>query len=289
MEWNDVKHFLALARTGSVRAAGQALGVSHSTVARRVEALEEKLNTLLFDRSRDGYALTNAGVRMLPGAERIEEEMAALERDLAGTDERLAGPVSITCCDNFVARLLIRELREFCIAHPQIELAFAAESRLFSLTKREADLAIRTLPREGSLPENLIGMKLGEVVFASYVAREYEERLNPEAGFARFVSTTDRNMQEQLIAMSSHSGLAAWGSFASLDLMLEAARAGYGLVMLPTYVGDQDSTLCRLEKDDERHLADLWLLCHPDLRDNARLRAVRAEIYEVFKRWRMLF
>lgn len=79
MDWNDVRHFLALARTGSVRAAGASLGVSHSTVARRVEALEAQLGTRLFDRHRDGYLLTAEGRQMLPSAERVEHEMAALE------------------------------------------------------------------------------------------------------------------------------------------------------------------------------------------------------------------
>ncbi len=84
MDWNDVRHFLALARCGSVRAAGASLGVSHSTVARRVEALETRLSARLFDRNRDGYTLTEAGRQMLPGAERVERELAALERGLVG-------------------------------------------------------------------------------------------------------------------------------------------------------------------------------------------------------------
>jgi len=96
MEWNDVRHFLALSRAGSVRAAGAQLGVSHSTVARRVEALETKLATRLFDRNRDGYSLTQAGRQMIPGAERIEKEMSALERGVIGKDEQLAGQVALT-------------------------------------------------------------------------------------------------------------------------------------------------------------------------------------------------
>ncbi|MEM7437027.1 MAG: LysR family transcriptional regulator, partial [Myxococcota bacterium] len=103
VDWNDVRYYLALARLGSVRAAGAKLGVSHSTVARRVEALEARLAARLFDRNRDGYTLTDAGRRMLSRAERVEKEMLALERDLVGQDERLAGPVCITCCDEYVS------------------------------------------------------------------------------------------------------------------------------------------------------------------------------------------
>jgi molybdenum-dependent DNA-binding transcriptional regulator ModE len=110
VDWDDIRHFLALARTGSVRAAGSLLGVSHSTVARRVEALELWLSVKLFDRHRDGYLLTDAGTEMVAGAERVERELAALERALAGQDARLEGPVRVTCTDPFMARLLLRAL-----------------------------------------------------------------------------------------------------------------------------------------------------------------------------------
>jgi DNA-binding transcriptional LysR family regulator len=107
VDWDDVRHFLALARVGSVRAAGSMLGVSHSTVARRVEALETRLGARLFDRHRDGYLLTDAGREMVAGAERVEREMAALERGLAGQDARLEGPVRVSCTDHFIAKILL--------------------------------------------------------------------------------------------------------------------------------------------------------------------------------------
>jgi DNA-binding transcriptional LysR family regulator len=151
MDWDDVRHFLALARAGSVRAAGLALGVSHSTVARRVEALEARLAARLFDRSRDGWSLTGAGARMVPVAERIERDLAALELGLAGTDERLEGAVALTCSDPFVAGFLLRELAAFCARHPGIALHVDADGRPLDLDRREADIAVRAL-RVGVLP-----------------------------------------------------------------------------------------------------------------------------------------
>ena len=153
MDWNDVRYFLALARTGSVRAAGAALGVSHSTVARRVEALEEKLGTRLFDRSRDGYALSDAGRQMLAGGERIEAEMDALERGVLGHDERLQGPVSVTCTDSFMSRILLAALARLSEEHPGIELSLTIDSRSFDLARREADIAVRALAVGGVPPE----------------------------------------------------------------------------------------------------------------------------------------
>jgi DNA-binding transcriptional LysR family regulator len=291
MDWDDVRHFLALARTGSVRAAGASLGVSHSTVLRRVEALEEQLAVRLFDRNRDGYTLTDAGRQMLPGAERIEREMSALERGLAGQDERLAGPVAVTCCDTYISELLVEELAAFCAQHPDIELCLTADSRPFDLSKREADIAIRALPLEVQPPLYLIGQKLGPVVVANYVAQAHAIRLDPEREGAtpRWVSFADRATFEALIAESSYPHVPAWGAFSSLVLMVQVTRQGLGLALLPTYVGDREPALQRLPHPDLRHMADLWLLSHPDLRDNARLRATRAAIARAFERHGPLF
>ncbi|AUX38788.1 uncharacterized protein SOCE26_001660 [Sorangium cellulosum] len=136
VDWDDVRHFLAPARTGSVRAAGSMLGVSHSTVARRVEALETRLGVKLFDRHRDGYLLTDAGNEMVSGAERVEREMAALERGLAGQDARLEGPVRVTCTDPFIAKILLRALAGLCEQHPGIELELDADAKNLDLSKR---------------------------------------------------------------------------------------------------------------------------------------------------------
>lgn len=280
VDWDDVRHFLALARLGSVRAAGAALGVSHSTVARRVEALEGRLAARLFDRSRDGYVLTDAGREMLPAAERVEEEMAALERGLVGRDERLAGPVNVTCCDGFVAELVLGDLRPFLDAHPEIELTFTTDTRPFDLSKREADLAIRILAREAQPPAHLIGRRVAPLVIASYVSEAHADRLDPDRpGTApRWLAGTDWAIQDMLVHRASYPRFPIWGRFSSLELIAQAAVEGLGLAMLPTYAGDRVPGLRRLAKPDLRHLADLWLLCHPDLRDNARVRAMRQHL-----------
>lgn len=280
MDWNDVRHFLALARCGSVRAAGASLGVSHSTVARRVEALEARLSARLFDRNRDGYTLTEAGRQMLPGAERVERELAALERGLVGQDERLSGTVAITCCDVYISDILVRELTAFCTRYPDIELCMTTDSRPFDLSRREADIAVRTLALGASPPEHLIGTRLAPVVVASYVAVAHAERLDPELPGAapRWIAFEDRRQVERMIAATSYPDVPAWGSFSSLPLLLQATREGLGISMLPTYVGDADPALRRLARPDLRHLADLWMLSHLDLRDNARFKTARRAV-----------
>jgi len=275
MDWDDVRHFLALARTGSVRAAGSSLGVSHSTVARRVEALEARLDARLFDRNRDGYSLTESGRAMLPGAQRVEQELADIERDLAGGDARMAGLVSLTCCDAWVSAMLMPRLAALSDAHPDLQISVFNDPRPFDLSKREADVALRVLAVGDRPPEHLIGRPLVPITVCSYVALEHAQRLAPGGPGARWLAFDDAKITELLISSSSHPGVPPWGSFSSIDSLAQAAYAGLGWVMLPTYIGDRDGRLTRLAIPDLRHVADLWLLCHPDLRDNARVRAAR--------------
>jgi DNA-binding transcriptional LysR family regulator len=280
MDWDDVRHFLALARTGSVRAAGASLAVSHSTVARRVETLETRLGVKLFDRNRDGYLLTDAGNDMLAGAERVEREMAALERGLAGQDARLEGRVRVTCTDAYVGRMLLSALAGLCTEHPGVELEVHVDDAYMDLSKREADLALRAIGVGGSPPEHLLGRRLVPIVVASYVGVAHAGRLDPERGgdHLRWLGFDMAKGTEQVVAGSSYPELPIWGAFQSMEVMAHAAQAGLGLAMLPTYVGDADPALQRLAKPDVRHMADFWLLTHRDLRDNARLRVARERI-----------
>lgn len=289
MDWNDVRYFLALARLGSVRAAGKALGVSHSTVARRVETLEAHFSTRLFDRGPDGYVLTGAGRLMLPGAERVEAELAQVERSLVGQDDRLSGAVAITCGDNYVAALLLTALSDLCAAHPAVELRVTVDGRPFDLAQREADLAVRVLAAGARPPEYLLATRVAPLVLASYVAVAHLRRLDPAGGGSRWLGFEDPALSDRLIAGSSYPSVPSWGSFASLETLQHAARAGLGLAMLPVYVGDRDPALQRLEQPDLRPLADMWLLCHPDLRHTARVRAVRAAITRAFQEHAALF
>ncbi len=291
MDWNDVRYFLALARVGSVRAAGESLGVSHSTVARRVEALEVQLAARLFDRSREGYSLTAAGTLMIPGAERVEREMAELELELAGKDAKFSGSVRLTCCDQYVSEMMVQELTVFCGAYPGIELGITTDSRTFDLSKREADIAVRTLGVDSKPSEHLLGRKIVGVHTANYVATAHAHRLDPElvGKDTRWISYEERSFFESMLAMSSYSEIPPWGAFSSLALMMQATRAGMGIAMLPCYVADRDPSLRRLSKPDLRHMADLWLVSHPDLRDNARFRATRDCIVQALKQKEPLF
>lgn len=277
MDWDDVRYFLALSREGSVRAAGAKLAVSHSTVARRVEALEEKLEVRLFDRTPDGYALTDAGRLMVAGAERVEVEMSSLERSLMGQDERLEGTVRVTCTDGYLSDLITRSLAELCGQYPGIELEVTTSYRTFDLSKREADIALR-LFRPGKQPAtHLLGKQLVGVAYGNYVAIAHADRLDPElaANATRWLGWGERAQDEAWVAESSYAKVPIWGRFGNVELQLQAARAGLGIANLPCATADRDSRLRRLAKPDVRTFFDVWMLSHPDLRDTARIRRAR--------------
>lgn len=286
-----MRYFLALARHGAVRAAGTELGVSHSTVARRVEALEAQLGTRLFDRHRDGYLLTDAGREMLPRAEGVEREMCALERTMVGQDEQLSGRVSLTCCDEYISGLIFPALAQVCSEHRELDLCLTTDGRYFDLSKREADIALRILGPEASPPEHLIGRSLVPICCASYVARAHASKLDPSirGSRPRWAAFGDMKTNRALVAGSSYPDLPLWGAFTSLTLMLQAVRQGLGLAMLPCYIGDRDPALRRLDPADLRHLADLWVLSHADLRDNTRFQTVRYCVSDALRQLHDLF
>jgi DNA-binding transcriptional LysR family regulator len=185
--------------------------------------------------------------------------------------------VRVTCTDPFIGRIVIAALSPLCAEHPGIELELDADAKYLDLSKREADVALRAFLVDASPPEHLLGRRVAPIYLASYVATAHAERLDPERGgrHSRWLGSNLRKVSEDLIAASSYPELPIWGTFESVEVMIEAARAGLGLVMLPTYSCDPCPSLQRLVKADLRHVGDFWLLSHGDLRDNARLRAAR--------------
>jgi DNA-binding transcriptional LysR family regulator len=251
--------------------------VSHSTVARRVEALEERLKVRLFDRTPDGYCLTGAGAQMVARAERVEQEMATLERELLGQDERLKGRVRVTCTDEFLSDLIVQNLAPFCLSYPSIDLEISPSYRPYDLSKREADIALRILRLDKQPPEHLLGRKLVPIYYANYVAREHEQRLDPEivGSRSRWLGWTNPKTDAMWVLESSYPDVPVWGSFMGMGLQRSALRAGLGIANLPCFVGDADPALRRLGKADLKPWFSLWILSHPDLRDTERLRLAR--------------
>lgn len=156
------------------------------------------------------------------------------------------------------------------------------DQRPFDLAKGEAALAVRALPRHASPPEYLVGRRLAPIVCVNYVARAHAERLDLTRGGARWPAFDDLRLLDALVRTGSYPHLPTWGSFSTLRLLVRAASAGLGLAILPAFVVDAEPGLSRVLEPDARHVGNLWLLNHADLRENARVQAVRDVIREGF-------
>jgi DNA-binding transcriptional LysR family regulator len=294
-DWNDLRLVLAVHRTGTLAGAAQVLGVDHSTAFRRLKAVEGRIGVRLFERLPGGaYEATEAGARTAAAAERMEDEALALDRAIAGVDHRPAGRLRVTCSETMAHARLTAHLAAFRRTCPGIVVELAIENRVLSLTRREADVALRPIrPREG----DLWGRRLAGVAWAVYGAPELIAALGPLAGagdlgrcpiigwertMTRLVAADwlDRIVPETAVVYRT----------ASLVNHSVAARAGIGLALLPCYLADGDEGLVRALPDPVAGIAgELWIVTHADLKATARVRAFFDEVGEALARERDLF
>ncbi|PWC49798.1 LysR family transcriptional regulator [Azospirillum sp. TSA6c] len=272
--WDDFRYLLAVARHGSLSAAARVLGVNHSTVLRRVTALEQAMGARLFDKLPGGYVLTAAGDEMQRVAQKMEEDLAAANRLLSGRDTRISGSLRVTTVDILTLYVLPRHIAAFRRRHPDLRVDLVAAEASLSLTRREADVAIRATT---SPPENLVGRAVSGLAFAVYGGAGYLE----EAGTG---GDLDRHPWVGLDESFDHTNLAHWmkrmvpaGSVRyrvnSVAGAVEAVRAGIGLGLLPCGVVDRDPAFRRIGEPVQEADAKLWLLTHEDLRHMGRVRA----------------
>ncbi len=290
--WNDLEIVLAVARGGSLSAAARALGVDHSTVFRRLKALEAKVGARLFERLPGGYAATAAGTEMRSAAERVESEIQDLERRLAGRDLRLEGRVRLTAPDDLMEGVLIEPLARFRRRFPGIRIEAVVDNRMLNLTRREADVAVR--PTRDP-PEALVGRRIAGIGMAVYASRARRDLLGA-AGLADLAG-------REWIGWEEGGGPAAGAAWTARHLpdgqwvyrtnsmrqQLVACRAGLGLALLPRFLGDGDAALVRVLPLGSELASGLWLLTHRDLRRTARIRALLDFLYEELRPLRPLF
>ena len=210
LTWDDLKHFLAFARTGSMLTAAQAQGANHSTVRRRLAALEKHLGCKLVERHLSGYRLTEVGVGLLPYAERVEEAVAACERYAASCDKGLTGVVRLACSPTVGERLRRAPLFEtFQARFPGLRIELLLSDRLVDLAKGEADIAIRTYGREPE-EDSLVGRKIAEDPWAVYASRSYVERHGRPETPEDLPATAWSNSADRSRTMPRPSGCAGW-------------------------------------------------------------------------------
>jgi len=283
--WDDLRIFLSLARDGTLTTAAKTLGVSHPTVARRVQALERQIGARLFERLPDRFVPTAAGEELLADTEAMEKAALSINRRSAGLGDTVSGVVRLSAGEAMAA-WLARHLPELRKGLTQIEFELTASHTLANLSRREADLLIREqVPDLGGI----VARKLGRAAYAIYGQRALA-RAKTELKALPWIGFDDDHAympgQAWLLALLDGAKPAVRGN--NWLVLREAARAGAGLAVLPCYLGDPDPQLHRIGTVLPEVFADQWLLVHRDLRALPRVRAVMDAMIVLFQRERAL-
>lgn len=273
IRWDDLQVVLAIAQTGSLSGASRRLRISHATVFRRINEIERRLGVALFERHRNGYTPTLAGEDLSASAARVQSDINSTERRIAGQDLKLSGSIRITTTDTLFAGLLSPLFAKFRQHYPDIALEVTISNQLQSLSRREADIAIRPTHKPS---DTLVGRQIMEITQAIYGQKLLWERAPRPMALASLPTEgwvgPDVHLGDALFEKWMQGKNAAY----RLDSMLgmqSAVRQGAGIAVLPCYIGDADEALVRLSDPIAELTIPLWLLTHPDLRHVARIRA----------------
>lgn len=274
-DWDDIRYFLELARLGSLSAAARVLSVEHTTVARRVAALERRLQLHLFDRLPNGWQLTDEGASLLPHARRLEEEALALAQ-AARSHGAPSGPVRISAPPVFASCFLVPRLAPKLLQSSAIELQLVGEAREADLVRREADVALR-LGRPAD--PRLAGRPLAELGYGLYAHPRWQ---NVPEGEWRFLRHGEADSQSEAARWLKEFARGRAVAFASNDLLVlrEAACTGLGIALLPHFLARTDPRLVSLAPACDLRRA-LWLAIHPEVRRNPHIAWASALIGDI--------
>lgn len=279
MDWDDFKYVQAVARTGSVRGAGELLKVHGSTVTRHLDHLERRVGTRLFARTPRGMEITASGAQVIEVLDRVASELDQVESSLRSQGPAAGGPVSLAVSPAIAAELLIPMLGTLYRTQPGVDLVLPAGHALENLQHGNADLAVCVTDDP---PEDLIGRPLATAMSCAYAAPGYLQGMDRDSGSGRWVGSDDP---------ASLSVRARY--FADLppgprvdDVLLRAAalEAGLGVGLLPCYLGDERPRLVRAGEVEPVRQGEVWLFSRPEARGQARIQVVSAFLQDLFGR-----
>jgi len=275
MNWDDLRYVLALSRAGSLLKASKELGVDHTTVARRVESIEKALKVRLFTRTTTGYVATSEAEGLLPDIGQVEQAVHAVQRNAHAQDDSVRGTVRVTSGETFGICYLAQRLARLGREHPNLTLELITGGTILDLARRDADVAVRLFR---SRHESLVVRRAGEMAHGLYASKQYLAR--------RPLKSQDDLKNHPLLTASPGPSVveATWldgltqGSrpafVTNMTLALvEAAKAGTGIAVLPRYLGDAEPSLRHLPMPGEPTEA-IWITVHKDLKQTPRVRVV---------------
>ena len=277
-DWNDLRHFLALARSGSMGAAARSIGVDQSTVQRRIAALEQAIARPLVERRPGGYGLTPQGELLLADAEQVEAAIDALQRRIRALDGSGQGYVRVASLVTVGQRIISSGfLERFHELHPGITVEMLMGQRVADLARGEADVAIRG---GGAGSDALVGMKVADLPWALYASREFvarhgKPRCAGDLGRFGIIELTDE--LERVPAarwMQAHArGVPVTARCGNVPSAVLAVKAGAGIAALPAvHAASDDELVCVLGPLPELAYP-MYLFAHKDLRRVPRISA----------------
>jgi DNA-binding transcriptional LysR family regulator len=271
VDWEDIRHFLAVAQSGTLSGAARDLKVDHATVSRRLAALEAALDVQLVDRLPRACRLTAVGRQVLERAREMETGAHGVARLAKAAHAPLVGRVTLSAPPVLVTHLLVEQLARFRADYPEIRLSLSAQGQQVSLSRREADVAVRLVrPDEAGG----VARKIGAMAFGLYAHRSYAHLAAPERWqFIAFDQKfADIPQQQWLLGIAGDRPVAC--ELNHIGEHLIAVRTGVGVAGLPRFIGDRDRDLIRIDKDNPPFAREIWLLVHRDLRRTPAIRAV---------------
>ena len=278
MDWNDLRHFLAVARLGTLSKAARLLQTTPATVGRHVAQLEHRLGTPLFRRSPTGYDLNDVGRLLLARTEAVEEAVLLLERESLGADARPAGRVRVAATEDVATLVIGPHLQRFAVRFPDLRLEIVTSRDVLSLARGEADIALRAVrPARGGVTIRQAGWwNLG-----LYAARTYALERNLRAPLSDLSNTHVITWTDDCAGLRGGPWLQEHARGATVALTASsrrvhyaACKAGLGLAILPCLLADHDPDLVRLLPPERVIAAKLWIVVHRDLSRVPRVRAV---------------
>lgn len=270
LDWNDLRYFLAVVRTGSTAAAGRALGVSQTTVARRIAILEEGLGVQLFDRHREGFALRADAQGLVATAEAAEVQALAFEAQ-AGAVSRGLDRLRVTANEAFANLIVAPAIRAMQAQHPGVRIDVVMATRKLDLDRGEADIALRAAPEPD--PGDLVARRLCDSAWGVYCSRDYARFHAPPAGLADLAAHTLLTLgHETALRITALAPAAPAEQRDSMGDLLVAVRAGQGVASLPCVIGDPQPDFLRCFVQDDP-VTPVWLIYHQRLKGSPQARA----------------
>ena len=279
VDWNDIRYFLEVVRSGSVTQAASRLGVNHTTVSRRITALEDRLGKNLFERSGKSWIITPVAEQVVTFAESMGEDANNIERQILADSHELSGLLRVTAADHCIERLVMPTVRKFIQRYPQINLELVATADEVDLAAREADVALRGTDEP---PPNLVGKRIARIGFAIYATRKLVEQVatDPDADDIPCVTWVGDGHTRPTWIEKYFPRTKRIYRTTSASAMLVMAREGIGIASVACVLADPDPILHRVAAKYVEPGPGLWVLSHVDLRTTARVRIFRDFLVE---------